>query len=305
MQSRILKIVDSDVIFLSYDEPNADKHYYDLQQKCPWAKRVHGVEGSDAAHKACAELSETPRFITVDADNIVNPEFFDLEINLDVEDIPDGKQISFSGTNGVNSLVYGNGGLKWWTKEFVMRMKTHENSDKKDDPKSQIEFCYESEYYQMNESYSTFWNNGSPLQAFRAGFREGVKMSLSQGHRVTKYELKEELFWQNLQRLLIWMSVGKDVPNGEWSMYGARLGCYMTTCTDWDYVQVRDFKWLNKFFASEVQPKIKVGELDAEMIRIGDILREELELPIGELDSNSSKFFKKTFNNPRRNMRRK
>ena len=35
----------------------------------PWAKRVHGVEGSDAAHKACANLSETDRFITVDGDN--------------------------------------------------------------------------------------------------------------------------------------------------------------------------------------------------------------------------------------------
>jgi len=110
---------------------------------------------------------------------------------------------------------------------------------------------------------------------------------------------------QNFQRLLVWMSVGADTPNGEWSMYGARLGCYMTTCTDWDYVQVRDFQWLNKYFASEVQPKIKVGELDAEMKRLGDILREELELPIGELDANGSRFFKETFNNPRRNMRRK
>ncbi|SVC70278.1 uncharacterized protein METZ01_LOCUS323132, partial [marine metagenome] len=44
-------------------------------QKVPWAKRVHGVEGSDAAHKACAELSETKHFVTVDGDTIINPTF--------------------------------------------------------------------------------------------------------------------------------------------------------------------------------------------------------------------------------------
>ena len=57
-----LRPKDYDIIFLSYDEPNADKNYHDLLNKIPWAKRIHGVEGSDAAHKACAELSETDRF---------------------------------------------------------------------------------------------------------------------------------------------------------------------------------------------------------------------------------------------------
>ena len=58
------KPIDCDIIYLSYDEPNAEQNYADLCKKVPWAKRVHGVEGSDAAHKACARLSETDRFIT-------------------------------------------------------------------------------------------------------------------------------------------------------------------------------------------------------------------------------------------------
>ena len=58
------RVTDYDIIYLSYDEPNAEENYADLCSKIPWAKRVHGVEGSDAAHKACAELSETDRFIT-------------------------------------------------------------------------------------------------------------------------------------------------------------------------------------------------------------------------------------------------
>ena len=70
-----VKIAEIDIIYLSYDEPNADKNYADLLTKVPWAKRVHGVEGSDAAHKACAELSETDRFITVDGDNTIRQDF--------------------------------------------------------------------------------------------------------------------------------------------------------------------------------------------------------------------------------------
>ena len=78
-----IKIIEQDIIFLSYDEPNAEKNYADLLAKVPWAKRVHGVKGSDAAHKACAKLSETEYFVTVDADNIVDPKFLEVEIDGD------------------------------------------------------------------------------------------------------------------------------------------------------------------------------------------------------------------------------
>ena len=37
--SNIIKIIDQDIIFLSYDEPNAEKNYSDLLRKVPWAKR--------------------------------------------------------------------------------------------------------------------------------------------------------------------------------------------------------------------------------------------------------------------------
>ena len=56
------QVIDYDIIHSSYDEPNAEKNYADLLTKVPWAKRVHGVEGPDAAHKACAKLSETSFF---------------------------------------------------------------------------------------------------------------------------------------------------------------------------------------------------------------------------------------------------
>ena len=56
-----LDVTELDIFYISYDEPNCEENWADLQRKIPWAKRVHGVEGSDAAHKACAERAETER----------------------------------------------------------------------------------------------------------------------------------------------------------------------------------------------------------------------------------------------------
>ena len=138
-----ISISELDCIFISYDEPNADRNYADLLSKAPWAKRVHGVKGSDAAHKAAAELSDTERFITVDGDNIVDPKFFDIELDFIGTPSLRGKQLSWCGKNIINGLVYGNGGLKSWTKDYVLNMRTHEAADS---DKSQVDFCWSDDY---------------------------------------------------------------------------------------------------------------------------------------------------------------
>jgi hypothetical protein len=58
-----IDVADLDCIYLSYDEPKKEEIWVKIQNLVPWAKRVDGVKGSDAAHKACADLSETDRFI--------------------------------------------------------------------------------------------------------------------------------------------------------------------------------------------------------------------------------------------------
>ena len=149
----MIKIAEQDIIFLSYDEPNAEENWADLKRKVPWAKRVHGVEGSDAAHKACADLSDTKHFITVDGDTIIDPKFMEVVLDLDELGVDDDYQFSWCGKIDVNGLMYGNGSLKMWTKEFVKNMQTHENTDGTD--QTSIEFCYFDNYYQLNQNYST------------------------------------------------------------------------------------------------------------------------------------------------------
>ena len=67
---------DLDCIYLSYDEPNKEETWTKIKNMVPWAVRVDGVKGSDAAHKAAALASTTERFILVDGDNIPDPGFF-------------------------------------------------------------------------------------------------------------------------------------------------------------------------------------------------------------------------------------
>jgi hypothetical protein len=308
-----------DVIFISYDEDNCEEHWADLQNKVPWAQRVHGVKGSDAAHKAAAQLSSTDMFISVDADNIVDPAFFDMEINFDDPKIA-GKAISWAASNAVNGLEYGNGGLKCWPKQYVLEMRTHEAADS-DDEKNQVDFCWEDSYIQMTNQYSVTFPNGSPRQAFRAGFREGVKMSLVQGGKPDVDNFKKVIWWGNYKRLITWCSVGADVENGLWSMYGARLGCYMTNLTDWDYLNVRDFEYLNNLFKTDVMPMFAATDITVSKEKcyktnytwdkdalwnaiclLGDKLRKGTGVEIAELDENQSKFYKAAYVNvPRMN----
>ena len=299
MDIKSCKIKDVDIIFLSYDEPNAEENWTDLKNKIPWAKGVHGVEGSDAAHKACADLSDTKHFVTVDGDTIVDPKFMHVELDYEKLGVDDDYQFSWCGKVNINGLMYGNGSLKMWTKDFVQNMKTHENTDGSDD--TQIEFCYFDNYYQLNENFSTSIINSTPAQAWRAGFREGVKMSLNRGAPVKNLK---EIWWQNYHRLLVWMNVGADVKNGLYCLLGAREGCYKTMCTDWDQTQTRDFEYLNKLWKENNYGEHNVVDATENL---GTLLRNELSIPVSvyPLDKEQSEFFKTVYINSDRVIRNK
>jgi hypothetical protein len=280
---RKLAVNEYDVIYISYDEPNADRNYAALCAKIPWAKRVHGVKGSDAAHKAAAKLSETDRFITVDGDNVLTGKFLNQVIEVPEDVNFDTCVVSWPSYNIINGLMYGNGGIKCWPRHVVEGMRTHELADS-DNVKSQIDFCWDLEYLPLDKSFSEIHNNGSALQAWRAGFREGVKMSLEQGQRVKQLK---DVWWGNYKRLGIWMMVGADIDNGIWSILGARQGCYMTHFTDWDFINVRDFDYLNEFFNNNV------AHLDPleESKKIGEIIKNEIPIDV-PLTAEQSKWFK-------------
>ena len=308
---------DFDIIYLSYDEPRCDEFYAEMREMYPWLKRVHGVKGFDSAHKACANLSETERFVTIDGDNMIDKQFFDMEFEVD-DKIAGDCVFSWAARNHVNGLKYGNGGLKCWPRQFVLDMKTHENADDSD---AAVDFCWDVKYIQFDETYCTTYTNGSPFQAFRGGFREGVKMTLDRGRTVTLTEMATGRLWHgNWKRLEIWGSVGADVENGLWSVYGTRLGAYMTNMTEWDHDAIADYDWFNTFWAEEVGPRFQSDKLNVDMdmhcpytkydwsyellwdetVRLGRKLRRGMDLRLGDFDADASAFFKDVYVAPSR-----
>jgi hypothetical protein len=119
----IVDVADLDVIYLSYDEPQKEEFWIKIKNMVPWAKRVDGVKGSDAAHKAAAEASDTERFILIDGDNMPNEDFFNLQLDF-TDKAPTYKlaQYRWRAINHINGLRYGNGGMSSWTKTYVMNI---------------------------------------------------------------------------------------------------------------------------------------------------------------------------------------
>ena len=240
----IIDIADLDTIYLSYDEPNKEEHWIKIKNMVPWAKRVDGVKGSDAAHKACAETSDTERFVLIDGDNLPDPAFFNQQLVIDDSNVD--CVFRYRAKNHINGLMYGNGGLSIWTQDFARNMRTHEASDGSD--ATSVEFCFDPNYIAMHDCYSTTYPNSSPYQAWRAGFREGVKMCLDRGRKPSMSEFEHRVHARNYDHLCIWQSVGADVENGWWAMYGSRLGTYYTMLREWDYTQVQSFDALDSLW---------------------------------------------------------
>ena len=279
----LIDIADLDVIFLTYDEKLKEEFWIKIQNMVPWAVRVDGVKGSDAAHKAAADASSTDRFVLIDGDNIPDPSFFNLQLDARIN--PRGV-LRYRARNNINGLMYGNGGLSIWHKDFVYNMKTHENSDGSDD--TAVEFCFHPDYWAMHDCYSTTYPDATPFQAWRAGFREGVKMCLDRGVRPTLEEFNRRVHHRNYDHLCIWQSVGADADNGAWAILGARHGTYKCMLTDWDYTEVRSFDALQSIWDTEV----KYTDVVDEAHSYGDHIRTRLGLPIVDMDPAESRFFK-------------
>ena len=93
-----------DIVFISYNEINANTNYEKLLERFPRAKRIHGVQGIYKAHIEAAKLCSSDYFWVVDGDSEIVPEFnFDYVVPFyDYEKVRVWRSI-----NPVNDLIYG------------------------------------------------------------------------------------------------------------------------------------------------------------------------------------------------------
>ena len=278
-----VRISDLDFVYISYKEPNKEENWADLLSKVPWAKRVDGVTGFDSAHKAAAEKAETDFFISVDGDNIIDESF--LLQTLDWSKTNPKAVHRWRAKNNVNDLVYGNGGLVGWSRETCLQMKTHENAT---DKKAEIDFCWTVSHENLHNCYSTTVINATPQQAWIAGYREGVKMSLDQGKHIPPQNFMRVIHGSNLRILTTWMTVGADVEYGKYAMLGARMGCYSTTVDSNEFIQIRDLDKMADLFANGIVE----DKVDEDLEVYGNSIRQRIDIPCADFDEHQSKFFK-------------
>jgi hypothetical protein len=111
-------------------------------------------------------------------------------------------------------------------------------------------------------------------------------MTLLDGVKVPPQEIKERIWWHNIHRLRMWSTVGAHEENGLYAIHGARLGTWMTNCTDWDYVQVRDFEILRNIYEQHVNH----DHLGYEIEDLGRNLKVKLGFDWPNFNAQQSKY---------------
>lgn len=193
-----------DIIFLSYDESNAEKNWLALQSRFPHAQHVHGIKGVKNAHQKAAELSRSDYFFIVDGDNSIVPTFdFTIDFETDKNTLYVWRCL-----NPVNELIYGYGGVKLYNKFLLLES----NKQTSIDVATTVAKVYKPVF--VTGSVTNF--NATPYEAWRGAFRESVKLAVN--------VIKDVGDKASLDRLQTWCSKGADSFNGEWCLKGANQG---------------------------------------------------------------------------------
>ena len=191
-----------DIVFISYQEPNADENWIRLKARFPFAKRVHGVKGIHQAHIAAASYCFTDMIWVVDGDAIVLDTFnFDYKPH-DLEYV-----FVWRSRNAVNDLIYGNGGIK-----LLPRKKTVNMDLSKPDMTTSISDKFRA--VQELSNINSF--NTDPFNTWKSAFRECTKLASA----VIDRQKQEETDI----RLDAWCTVGSDKLYGDYSIKGAIAG---------------------------------------------------------------------------------
>lgn len=222
-----------DIVFISYEEPNADINYAALKEQFPMAKRVHGVKGIHQAHIAAAKKCFTKMFWIVDADALVLDDF-----NFDYK-VPDHQSDHvhvWRSQNPINDLVYGYGGIKLFPRKLTIDMDT---------TKPDMTTSISSKFKAVSEIANITAFNTDPFNTWKSAFRECAKLSAKIIDRQKNDETE--------QRLETWCTRGEDRPYGSYAIAGARAGRKFGLSDSNDIKLINDFDWLKERFNVDTQ----------------------------------------------------
>jgi hypothetical protein len=220
-----------DVVFISYQEPNADENYKALLKKVPTAKRIHKVKGIHQAHIAAAQLCKTDMIWIVDGDAKIVDDFnFDYQVaKWDQETVH-----VWRSQNPINELIYGYGGVKLFPRNLTITM---------DMSKPDMTTSISSKFKAMHQISNITAFNTDPFSTWRSAFRECAKLS----SKIIDRQKDDE----TNRRLQTWCTIGLNQPYGNYAIDGAKTGAAYGARNQ-DNLEalkkINDFEWLQEKF---------------------------------------------------------
>ena len=216
-----------DIVFLSYDEPSAEKYWKVLKEKYPRAKRVQGVKGRTEAYHAAAEMSDTEYFFAVFPKlEIVDSFKFDFQPDR----LKNPCHYIFNCKNTVNDLEYGHGAVLLYNKQLALLTLF---------PGLDFTLSKPHDHVPILSAINHF--NETPWLAWRTAFREVIKLS----------QMKPTV--ESQHRLKIWCQLGKG-ENAEWVHKGANDAKNYYTQQKHNHEELMksyDFEWLKDYYESK------------------------------------------------------
>ena len=218
-----------DIVFISYNEPDADENFARLKERFPIAKRVHGVKGIHQAHIEAAKRCFTKMFWIVDGDARIEDDF-DFshsvsEYDLDVVHV-------WRSRNPINDLVYGYGGVKLFPRKMTINMDT---------TSTDMTTSISDKFKAMPEVSNITAFNTDGFSTWKSAFRECAKLSSK--------TIRNQNTDETDARLSIWCGTkGKDKPFGDYAIQGARAGRKFAVNNPDKLNLINDFDWLKEQF---------------------------------------------------------
>lgn len=236
----VSKSKEYDIVFISYNEPNADENYEKLITRFPRAMRVSGVKGIHQAHVRAAEVASTKMFYVVDGDSqIVDEFFFDDEL----EDWELTNVFVWRSKNPINDLEYGYGGVKLLPRKLTLEMDVNSVD---------MTTSISKNFVVKNEvsNYTCF--NTDPFNSWKSAFRECCKLS----SKIISGQIDQE----TEQRLAAWTTIGKDKKYGRYVIEGAKSGMQFgkkNVDNKEELNKINDFDWLKNEFEKQFKETTK------------------------------------------------
>lgn len=220
-----------DVVFISYNESNADENYNELLKRIPNAKRVHGVKGIHQAHIKAAELVTTPMFWVVDADAKIL-DTFNFEHQVPAHNY--NSVFVWRSRNPINNLEYGYGGVKLLPKDLTLKLNTSS---------ADMTTSISSKFCAVDQVSNITVFNTDEFNTWKSAFRECVKLS----SKVIDGQVSSE----TEQRLAVWCNENNGAPYGNYAIAGAIAGQKYGQENAANLAAlslINDFDWLKKQF---------------------------------------------------------